>query len=385
LWKTLGELPALLPGGTAADLTSDTWFFSGMVQANFRLLRREQTPMSMVENALSRFLIWGVVPLTIAAVWLRYLPRHDWTGTLFLVTIFALAVTASGICYGKAVQTLRPDRDDGRYRFRDLLSHLPGALSIVALLLLSIGALDGPASDDAGRAHNPERVVEASLANRLATAVLGAAGYRNFASIGGARLSTQHDPAAPADDQDGVPPALAALAGPTLKGIDLRNADAPHLFAPHSDLSAARLDDATLWQADLRLARLNEAEADGANLAQAKLSYGNLLKASFAQTILWHAGADHVCGIGVSFASAILEGADFSSATLTNADFTGAYVKDMKAPGADLSGANFTGAHGLTAKTLDGACGHAPVGLPAGVTLPECPKSLVNWCHVLTQ
>jgi uncharacterized protein YjbI with pentapeptide repeats len=385
LWETLADLPAYLPDGKTADRTADTWFFSGMLQANFQRLRQDRPILTLIENALSRLLIWGAVPLTIAAVWLRYLPRHDWVGTGFLVTIFALAVIASSICYGKAVQTLRPDRNHARYRFRDLLSHLWGALPIGALVVLSLGALQGPASDDAGRAHNPERIVPASISNRLASALLGAAGYRNFAALGGARLSAQHDAAAPGDNQDGVPPALAALSGPSLRGIDLRNADGPRLFAPHSDLGEAFLDDATLWEADLRLARLDATEADGANFSQAKLSYANLLKASLARTILWHIGADHICGLGTSFASAILEGADLSDATLINADFTGAYVKDMKLAGADLSSANFTGAHGLTAATLAGACGHAAIGLPAGTTLPECLKTQPNWCHILAQ
>ncbi|HVJ53401.1 MAG TPA: pentapeptide repeat-containing protein [Aliidongia sp.] len=372
LWETLAELPAYLPDGKTADRTADTWFFSGMLQANFSRLRDCRPGATRVENGLSRILIWGVTPLTIAAVWLRYLPRHDWAGTSFLVLLFGLAITTAGICYTRAAMTLGVDQREQRFMLRDLSSHLPCALSTVALIFLSIGVLTPePASSFL------------SSCSRLSTEILDAVGFRSAARLTDARLSAERDTPAASDEPNGIPAALASFTGPALKNADLRDMQGAHLFAPQSDLKGALLRNARLWAADLRLARLDEVQADGVNLAQAKLSYANLLGAQFPAASLWHVVADHVCGMGTVFAGAHLEGADLSGSTLIGADFTAAAVKDMKLAGANISQAKFTGATDVTEAMVSTACGTDVEGLPAGVAQPPRCAALPDWCNIL--
>src|SRR3712207_6976509 len=44
-------------------------------------LQVEYCPLTRLENVVTIFLAWWVVPLTLLTFWLRYLPRHDWWGT----------------------------------------------------------------------------------------------------------------------------------------------------------------------------------------------------------------------------------------------------------------------------------------------------------------
>ena len=47
------------------------------------------------------------VPGTLGLFWLRYLPRHDWPWTLWLVAIFVFAVAFGTASYRLATTTLR--------------------------------------------------------------------------------------------------------------------------------------------------------------------------------------------------------------------------------------------------------------------------------------
>ncbi len=383
LWETLSELPAYLPSGKTADRTTDTWFFSGMLQANFKKLRKDRRVLTVIENGLTLFLIWMVAPITIAEVWLSYLPRRHAVGTALILLAFALAALSASLCFWKAAQTLQPDREKPLTLIGGAFYCVPSLLAILALAALSVQAFDGPPSNIATRFLDPTPGAQSSTLGRLAASALTFIGYRNYATLANAHLSTTHDASAPIT-ADGIPPEVIALSGPWLPLRDLRGLYAPHLYAPHSNLRSALLDNAELWQADLRLSLLNGASAAGIDLTQATLSYANLRKAQLDGARLQNLHADRICALGASFAGASLDNADLSEANLTDADFTGASVSGLKLTGADLSSTIFTRALGLNAETLKGACGTSAIGLPDGLTLPHCASPPKDWCKVLT-
>jgi hypothetical protein len=96
-------------------------------------------------------LTWWVVPFTLLLFWLRYLPRHEWGGTMLQAITAAGSVSGATIFLRLAASTL-----EGRSRefrvgplrqsFRDLAGCFgPACVAFLALLMLSFGAIEsGP-------------------------------------------------------------------------------------------------------------------------------------------------------------------------------------------------------------------------------------------------
>ena len=73
LWRTLATLPAIFPDGMALDDRTDPWLLTNLVRADFKQLRRSPPPLARLENLLTILLAWWLVPLTLLALWARYL------------------------------------------------------------------------------------------------------------------------------------------------------------------------------------------------------------------------------------------------------------------------------------------------------------------------
>src|SRR3546814_1927526 len=93
--------------GMALDQKAYPWLLSSLVQFNLRRLRGRQRLSTCFDHMLCVILAWWVVPFTLAVFWLRYLPRHDWVGTIWHIVIIALSVAASHLTYYLAARTLR--------------------------------------------------------------------------------------------------------------------------------------------------------------------------------------------------------------------------------------------------------------------------------------
>lgn len=92
LWRTLATLPAVFPDGVAVDDKTDPWLLTNLVRAYFARLRRDAPPLARLENLLAVVLAWWLVPITLLALWARYLPAHGWRGTTWLVLLIGLTI-----------------------------------------------------------------------------------------------------------------------------------------------------------------------------------------------------------------------------------------------------------------------------------------------------
>lgn len=122
-----------------------------------------------------------------------------------------------------------------------------------------------------------------------------------------------------------------------------------------------------LFQADFSFDALAGRDFAGARLRQADLSLATADGTRFT-------GADLslVNGFGGRFARA-----DFARANLTGATLVGAYLGQVRWTGAvltsvNLSGADLSGAQGLTQRQLDAACGDGQTVLPPGLRIGRC-------------
>ena len=118
LWRMLATLPAVFPDGVTLDDKSDPWPLTNFVRVYFTRLKSDKHQLKRLETVLSIALAWGLVPLTLFALWARYLPSHDWFGTCWLILLtgyttvlgwhffrFARASTM-GFPFGPAVRLL---------------------------------------------------------------------------------------------------------------------------------------------------------------------------------------------------------------------------------------------------------------------------------------
>lgn len=344
--ETLAELPAIFPDGTPLEKRAYPWVATNLLRmrAGWRGLR--------FEEVVAIFLLWGTVPLTLIAIWLRYLPLRDWwVSGLHVALIVSCAWGATRLfeqtaskCSGGAVG----------------LSHLAGAIVVLAVILVAatLGVGLVPILADA----NPRKSTAVVLDLRdgdLSGTMLRRKDLRH-AAAGKAKL-----PGADLRDAD---LRRADFQRSTFTGADLEGAN-----LQRTDLDAAGFRDACLRKVTLQDADLEDADFTGAYLGLADLRTPLLTRANFAQ--------------------ANLNGADLRGAGLTGADFSGAslrcFSRQRKDPRADvtcanlegavLDGARFEGADlryalGLRQEQLDAACGDAATTLPDGLSLPACAE-----------
>lgn len=130
--------------------------------------------------------------------------------------------------------------------------------------------------------------------------------------------------------------------GQSCAGCNLFQAELAYQDAAKVDLSEARLR-----QSNLALTTFDDVNLSGANL-----SVANLFGARFNRSNFARANMQNVIAVGTYFGSSNLTGADMS--------------------GANLSGADLAIVKGLTQPQLNRACGDSNTRLPKGKTVPAC-------------
>lgn len=131
-------------------------------------------------------------------------------------------------------------------------------------------------------------------------------------------------------------------AGKSCQGCNLFQADLSYRDGAKMNLSGARLR-----QSSFALATYNDVD-----LSDANLSISNLFGARFNRTNFSNANLQSVSAVGTFFGASTLSGANLT--------------------GANLSGADLKLTRGLTQAQLNRACGDDSTQLPKGKTIPSC-------------
>jgi uncharacterized protein YjbI with pentapeptide repeats len=95
LWEALATLPAVFPNGQRLDERSHPWLLTDLARRHLPRLQTESLALSWLQSGVSMALGYWAVPFTLAAVWKRLLPLHDWW-----IIGFHLAMLAIGIGFG---------------------------------------------------------------------------------------------------------------------------------------------------------------------------------------------------------------------------------------------------------------------------------------------
>ena len=368
LWRALATLPAVFRDGVTQDDKTDPWQLTNLVRTEFAQLRATAPPLTRLENWLSIVMAWWLVPVTLFALWARYLPAHDLGGLTWLAFLIGATTFFGRYTFRLARATLRGEMPlagrtppDGRSRtlLSRVLRELPrlrGGQIIIWFLLpfLIIVGLSVSASTQSPRDADGSVAVFSLSApehglreiNPTPAKLLNFVRIRTYADLREAELAQMPQ------DWDGqhwgeikrvelrdrnlafAEATSAFLANADLRGATLTGAQLGFAQLQGADLRAAQLQDGVLWHAQLQGALLAEAQLQRANLTSATLQGANL---SLAE--LWSAPLSRANLQGADLKGAQLQGADLRYAQLQGAD-----LKSAQLQGAQLGSANLQGA-----------------------------------------
>jgi uncharacterized protein YjbI with pentapeptide repeats len=267
LWDELGALPAIFPDGRPLQTKTDPWLLSDLARSHVWKLRETRPFLAYLQAWVSVLLAWWIVPATLLLFWLRYLPRHDFTGTLLHAILAAAGITAGVHLYQLAAATLRGNRRQPfswRLSLASPRTYRGAALALLcacALSVISSAAIKGIRTSVSSRDCWPQSY------QPIAWVPWGMSklGFPPFADLSTADLSLK-----PPNWTSNTP--LDSVKGLQLHGADLRYADLSFAFLPVSVLTEAHLEWAELVAADLRQTVLSGAYLSGAVLAGADLT-----------------------------------------------------------------------------------------------------------------
>ena len=353
LWEDLAALPAFFPDGRSLEEKVHPWLLTGLVSACFILLQSARPPMSRLQNAIAIILVWFSIPVTMAALWLRYLPRHDLTGSGFHIFCLATAGIAGVLLYRLAITTLCGEHLPGNCR----QTQTPMRRRLILETGLMLSVLLFPPLLTYGAVVAPEKLRPAWFDPRSwVPQLLLNAGWSPFADF------SQRDVSIRPTHWSQQPAPIGDVRGAELPGADLYRANAAGAFLLKANLTGANLQSADLELADLRYVRLDRSHLFGANLAQADLRNGNLQGADLREAALLFTDLQNANLKRTDLRGAFLNNADLRTAMLAGADLRGAYLNDadLRAAdftlailrGADLSGADLRNTTGLTCTQL---------------------------------
>ena len=317
LWGSMAALPAVFPDGQTLE-KDGPWYLMGLVRRHFRWQGESRSAMTAFETVLSTVLAYWIVPATMFFFWLRYLTRQDFRGTLLHVFLMTVSV-ATATCVPFVVsRVLRPGDirlPKSKNILRMILGTTRAALATGCILfVISLGVNRGLPSD-----HNAAAEESPSDPRRWAAMVFQSVGYRPYADLTEAALSTPPPPGEIWTDET-----VQQISGAHLNQMNLRFARGYRAF----------LVNARLWRANLEGAYLSEADLRGSNLREALLRSAILDRAQLGHVVLVSSNAT-----GANFAAADLRFSDLSYGTFENA-----VLSNAKVSGASLYAVNLRNA-----------------------------------------
>ena len=340
LWGSMAALPSVFPDGQTLE-KDGPWYLMGLVRHQMRWVRDTRSPLSVLEAVLSNLLAYWVVPATLFFFWLRYLVRQDIRGTLLHVALVLVSVAAATCLPTIVSRAVRPGeirRPKSKNVIRMALMTLRATIGTCCILVfMSFGVIRGLPSDPSIEAE-----VSAASVRRWAAQAVQVAGYRPYADLTDASLSSMPARGNVSDES------IGSIPGARLNQISLRFARAYH----------AILVNAHMWRADLEGACFSEADLRGANLREASLRSGTFDHIRANHAVLVSADAT-----GANLTAADLRDADFSYGTLENAELSNAKLAGASLYAVNLQNARLLRTDLSRADLRDTKMGHAVLAM----------------------
>jgi uncharacterized protein YjbI with pentapeptide repeats len=352
LWGALASLPAIFPDGKRLDERAYPWLLNTLVRRHFKRLKSRPL-IARMKEWITIFLAWWVVPFTMIAFWLRYIPRHDWEGTIFHIGLIVLSVGFAIYFYRLCALTLQGKKKEdfiiikfwGDRRFYYGVS----VISVAVLFsVLSYGAIEGNRLPPYVNQKDIIKIYFSKL-EYLIPGAFEKAGYNVFVDFGEKDISIK-----PSDYYkiENIQKQIDSIRGANLRGRNLNNADISKAFLIKADLRNASLENAILIRANLQQAILFEANLYDARLNQANLQEAILVGANLHDANLRFANLQETNLRYANLQKAFLLSANLHEANLSYANLQQAYLESANLLTADLSNANLQEAYLIGAKNI---------------------------------
>ena len=271
-------LPAIFRDGVA-QTTRPSLAAHNLVRTEFAQLRTTAPPLTRLENRLSIVMAWWLVPVTLFALWARYLPAHDIGGLTWLAFLIGATTFFGRYTFRLARATLRGEvpptgRTPPAGRSRTLLSRvlreLPrlrwGQITLWFLVpFLILVALSISAFTQSPRAADGSVAIFSLSASEQAFREIDPtpAKLLNFVRIRTYADLREVEVAQMPQDWDGRD--WGEIKRVELRDRNLAFADATSAFLANADLRGATLTGAQLGFAQLQGADLRAARLQGAS------------------------------------------------------------------------------------------------------------------------
>jgi uncharacterized protein YjbI with pentapeptide repeats len=361
LWEGLARLPAVFPDGRPLNQRVNLGLLSSFLRIywpHFNEGRGGPKWLFLLQKYFSVLLVWGVVPITLALFWGRYLARHDPFGTVLHIILLMCGIGAVIAFRHLMAVTLSSKQARSTWDQSALVSAGVGVIILALLGIFSFGAIRGFPDDQYTNAMrdvhwrapavppckpsdmrkeapwifsiigvappcNPTdiRIVVPWIFN-----MIGVTPFANFEK----EVMVALKPASWTGEKKAEVTGLDAV---DLRGRNLQYAKAYRAFLAGVDLRGADLTGANLLDAKMHGANLETARLGGANLRWTKLRWSRLLDAKLT--------------------GAVLINADLREADLCRADLRWANLMEADLRGANLEAANLQWAN-LTYTKLEG-------------------------------
>jgi uncharacterized protein YjbI with pentapeptide repeats len=391
LWEGLANLPAIFPDGRALDERIYPWLLTGLVRAHFARLRENRPAFSRLEEAISIFLAWCIVPLTMLLFWWRYLYRHGWYGTGLHVVLLGLSVLFGIAFYRLAVRTLRGKEvklphTKGASRSNQNSARDPGLQYWVRKISRWLGT---PLKE-------LQHIINISTSSFYSITVLFIFAFLILSSsailaippIGRWTRANVCEADVSAKPANWAGNEINLVKGAKLKEANLRYCLAYKAFLVYADLRDADLSAANLLAADLRAADLSSADLREADLSSADLRLADLTSADVRAADLFTADLRDADLEDADLRNADLESADLRNANLGGADLRNANLGFTDLRNANLGFADFRNANLLFADLRNAELGyaeftdafltHADLRDTIGVTEEQVKSAIIN-------
>jgi uncharacterized protein YjbI with pentapeptide repeats len=384
LWQEVADLPSIFPDGRLISQKIYPWQIAALVRSFPSVHHKGRSFADFLEAAISRVLTWWLAPLTLALFWLRYLPRHDWSGALLQVGLLGAISFLGAWSLQRTSSSL--SHDTRRSSFTAPVS--AGAVIVVAGLTVSYGAIAGidESADSRMPVRPPDRSVVLTSLRTAIPMVLPYVGQRAFADmkdtvVSGKPSNLAFIPApqinSPLGDRHAAEEAfddeaLRGVVGANLQGKDLKYANARGAFLVRADLHNANLHGADLSHAYLQQAYLESATLTMVYLSKAHMEEAHLKAADLQKAYLGEAELQRADLRSAQLTEAILVDAHLQDADLRFAHLDGAMLSktdlaNAKMFGATLCGANLEFAQHLTQAQINEALTDGSTVLPVGI------------------
>ena len=335
MWEELGSLPAIFDDGRHLDKVAYPWLLTSLVPRYLHFLKDERRGFSFLKEFFSIVAAYGLVPLTIFAIWLRYLSAHGVWGDLWIGGLCLIATIFGLISFFEMRLTLvsgeghinKEKEFIARY-LKEFASrpddYFPPAFIAIALMGSAV-VLTGLSLWNTDHKSEFADLINAQLKDRaVSTKPVNWPGVLDNDSEWG--YEEAH---------------IDQVTGAYWGRRNLRGASAQYIFLINAHLQEADLSGARFWRGKFQKVDFDEADMRGTNFSEAYLQ-----------------GAKMRCvdARDANFKGARLNGAKLRHSNLSFANFRGAEMANVRLGESNVTGADFTGAKKFDLGQLENTC-----------------------------